>query len=214
MSLRNSREKPTQIARLGRLLVNDFSRLALRYLLAQLKVNYRPLYPETIKWFSELANSQGEAIWDLVWTQLQLAHSSPPNVPDFGYIVPNWATSTPSARIIEDEEDEAEFRCPNMERQNTVVTKALSGGIAEEDETSVSYMPDSLTPRYKLLVTASMSSTTKLNCSPYSAAWYRLLRSILVCSFQCFSRSQDTKTMMTTPCQLASAKTAQPISWN
>lgn len=141
MSLRNSRERPAQIARLARILVDlpkntndelqETARLALRYLLSQLKVNYRPNYPETIKSFGLLAPARGDHIWDLLWDQLKKTHAAPTMIlPDFGVQIPAWAqadSASDQRRKVQDEEDEAEFRCPNQERMIVAVNKALSG---------------------------------------------------------------------------------------
>jgi U3 small nucleolar RNA-associated protein 20 len=70
-------------------------------------------------------------IWDLVWAELGKTHEAEEmSVPDFGATVPTWAKSrdvTDTARRVQDEEDEKEFRCPNLERMSSAVTKALQG---------------------------------------------------------------------------------------
>lgn len=198
MTLRNSREKPTQIARLGRLLLalpleleQVTFRLALRYLLVQLKVNYRPSYPETIKWFGQLASNRDEAIWELVWAELQQTHAAPVmSIPDFAAVTPAWAQSKPSReREVEDEEDEAEFRCPNLERQNKVVTKALAGGMdaetLDEGEISVSLTCGMANVSRKSAKIGSTSSTMKPNSYWSSATWSLSLKGILGSSSPC-----------------------------
>lgn len=156
MSLRNSRERPEQVARLGRLIagvpldadtdVSDAAQHAIRYLLSQLKVNYRPLYAETVKALAALSKGRADAIWDNVWSELERTHHSTIFlVQDLDQVAPEWT----SIHVIKDkserkmdEEDEAEFRCTGMDKSRRILDKEWAG-IADEtsldaDEVSVS----------------------------------------------------------------------------
>lgn len=131
MSLKNVRERMTQIARLGRLLSNSsdlnsgtLSRV-ITYLLSQHKVNFRPLYQETIKAFTEIGQSHGEMVWNTVWTEMEkVSKANNANLADLGRERPSWAAaqSKQSSRTdVVDEEEEPEYRCHNAERMASAV---------------------------------------------------------------------------------------------
>ncbi len=129
MSLRNSRERPEQVARLARLLESaDLAEVghAIRYLLAQLKVNFRPLYTETIKAFSLL--KRGDEIWESVWAELEKTHHATVfAVPDLGVFVPAWTEVTARSSDAPDDEEEPEFRCTGLDKSKRIIDKEWQG---------------------------------------------------------------------------------------
>jgi U3 small nucleolar RNA-associated protein 20 len=153
MTLKNVRERTVNIGKLGRILATQpkeethrFIEQAMRYLVAQFKVNFRPLYAETITNLASLIGTQGETLWDIVWEQLQrtIAADKPHSV-DLDWDEPDW-TRQVAGDLQSDadatDEDEAEFRCPNLFKGRRVLSKAWMANqdhqILDTDEITVS----------------------------------------------------------------------------
>ncbi|TXT11027.1 hypothetical protein VHUM_01778 [Vanrija humicola] len=136
MSLKNVRDRTTQIARLSRHLVSLGADLedtvaatvnsAISYLVSQLKVNFRPLWSETVTALTAQVPAHGNTIWTIVWEELQKTITTTKAVvPDLGVECPQWTTQ----RVEADEEEEAgdedaEFRCTALSKGRANVFKA------------------------------------------------------------------------------------------
>jgi U3 small nucleolar RNA-associated protein 20 len=152
MTLQNVRERTSNIGKLGRILENipasEENQLvedATRYLLSQLKVNFRPLYPDTIKALAGLGSSRGETLWDIVWEQLQktIAAETALGV-DLDWEEPEWTkVSRPQpAEADEGDEDDKEFICPNLFKGRRALSAAWTNQADQQDnseEIQVSY---------------------------------------------------------------------------
>ena len=125
MTLKNVRERTTNIKRVGRHLQNALSsdtmtdvtvNRAITYLLSQLKVNFRPLYAETITTLGELVPKCGESIWSIVWSELGKVDLSDPFLPDLGMELPVWSMSDPqeSQSPSTANEDDITLVCNNL----------------------------------------------------------------------------------------------------
>jgi U3 small nucleolar RNA-associated protein 20 len=138
MSLKNVRERTANIGKLGRLLENipaseeqQLVEDATRYLLSQLKVNFRPLYPDTIAALAGLGSSRGETLWGIVWEQLQKTISSETShAVDLGWEEPEWTRVEHTHAVeTEDADDEdAEFRCPNLIKGRRALSRVWANG--------------------------------------------------------------------------------------
>jgi U3 small nucleolar RNA-associated protein 20 len=137
MTLKNVRERTTNIARVGRLLfavpkdtsseIRQVTQNAMAYLLSQLKVNFRPLYSETIKTVASLAPVHGEYLWTLIWDELQKTNDSrEATVVDLEWTEPSWIKSRPSQVNPEgdEDEDEIEFRCLSLRKTRSTLSRA------------------------------------------------------------------------------------------
>lgn len=139
MTLKNVRERTSNIGKLGRLLegigateekelVGD----ATRYLVSQLKVNFRPLYSDTIAALAGLGSSRGESLWDILWGQLQSTISAETtHAVDLDWDEPEWtrqAGVASHARDDEFDEEDAEFRCPNLNKGRRALSHAWIAG--------------------------------------------------------------------------------------
>ncbi|WVQ83544.1 hypothetical protein IAT38_005685 [Cryptococcus sp. DSM 104549] len=148
MSLKNVRERTTAISRLARTLVAllpapsslppAMLKAATVYLVAQLKVNFRPVYPEAIAALAALCDagaSSREVVWETVWAELEKTNAAKVAVAaDLGVEKPAWATArADKAHRGEEakEEEEAEFRCPNAEKSRQAVGRAW--GVVNEE---------------------------------------------------------------------------------
>jgi U3 small nucleolar RNA-associated protein 20 len=139
MTLKNVRERTTAIARLSRALAalpDDIDqdmqatvRNVIAYLISQFKVNFRPLWAETVSALSVLARRQGEDVWLVVWQELQKTHEAKVAlVSDLGVENPSWSIQHNEApRSRDDDEEDPEFRCPNLDKAR----KALSTAWAD-----------------------------------------------------------------------------------
>ncbi|WWC87549.1 uncharacterized protein L201_002439 [Kwoniella dendrophila CBS 6074] len=146
MTLKNVRDRTTSIARLSRAVLSVPSsaleewRLLLKgvitYLVAQLKVNFRPIYAETITALSSIAERHGEMIWETVWEELEKTNSAEgATMVDLGVVRPSWASADHDegdSRRVEREEDEAEFHCPNLEKSRNMLNRVWSQASHED----------------------------------------------------------------------------------
>lgn len=134
MTLRNVRERTNQISRLSRSLAalpkstdSAIIEHAISFLLSQLKVNFRPLYVETIKALGEFGTVHGEALWSGVWTELEkISTAESATLVDIGSKRPSWTEKSASPREDLKEEEEAEYRCPNADKNIASVNESWS----------------------------------------------------------------------------------------
>ncbi|WRT65418.1 uncharacterized protein IL334_002361 [Kwoniella shivajii] len=147
MSLKNVRERTTSISRLSRAVtslppstVEQWSILfkgVITYLVSQLKVNFRPIYSETILALSTVAQKQGEVVWEIVWEQLQKTDSAKSvTMLDLNVTKPTWAqyrSEDSETKRIGKEEDEAEFHCPNLEKTRKSLNRVWTQ-VTQEDK--------------------------------------------------------------------------------
>lgn len=139
MTLKNVRERTTHIARLGRLLAglsdDDEASVSMAlpdvigYLVSQLKVNYRPLYAETVAALASLLGRHGEVVWSIIWQEMERVNSSSAlKVVDLGTANPDWAvtmTDRNRSQRVEDEDEEGSFQCHNLNKGRLAVQTAL-----------------------------------------------------------------------------------------
>ncbi|ORX36413.1 hypothetical protein BD324DRAFT_651653 [Kockovaella imperatae] len=125
ISLKNVRERSTNIKRVARYLQNGVDSdkevsttlvtNIIRYLMSQLKVNFRPIYAETIAALGQLATRYADTMWSLIWTDIVEIDLSHPSVPDLGQSSPSW--SRPSERDQSSaprEEEDPALLCHNL----------------------------------------------------------------------------------------------------
>lgn len=171
MSLKNVRDRTTQIARLSRHLSSLTGDLeesvaatvnsSISYLVAQLKVNFRPLWSETVTALTAQVPAHGNTIWTIIWEELQKTITAAKAVvPDLGAEYPEWTAQ----RVEVEEEEEAgdedvEFRCTALSKGRANVSKAWqqNDDVAPLDvaEISVSrrspiYLLHPLTPQIQI----------------------------------------------------------------
>lgn len=139
MSLKNVRERTANIARLGRSIqgVQDASedlertvKAALTYLVAQLKVNFRPVWRETVEVLTEIAKHRredAEALWNIVWDEIQKTIVSAQVImPDLGVEYPAWTKQRVQVEQDDEGDDEegAEFRCNSLSKGRLATVRA------------------------------------------------------------------------------------------
>ncbi|WWC98879.1 hypothetical protein V866_005773 [Kwoniella sp. B9012] len=162
MTLKNVRERTTSIARLARGILSlpgstlkESSKLlngVITFLVSQLKVNFRPIYAETITALSSIAEKQGEIIWEIVWEELQKTDvDEGSSMLDLGVVKPSWAEKRfedSESRRVQQDEDEAEFHCHNLEKSrktlNKVWVQATQEDKLDQQEVSVQISHDRL----------------------------------------------------------------------
>ncbi|WVF66714.1 hypothetical protein IAT40_001456 [Kwoniella sp. CBS 6097] len=146
MTLRNVRERTTNISRLSRAISSlpssltaenaDLLRGLITYLVAQLKVNFRPVYQETITALAVVAEKQGEVVWAIIWEELQRTNLAPAaTMVDLDFNKPSWANKSSDdedSRNGAADEDEAEFRCPNLEKSRRAIARVWTHASHDE----------------------------------------------------------------------------------
>ncbi|EIW69152.1 hypothetical protein TREMEDRAFT_71796 [Tremella mesenterica DSM 1558] len=149
VTARNVRERTTHIARLGRYLQalpqvdapDELLRAAIKYLLSQLKVNFRPIYPEVVNSLATLANMHGDLIWSTVWGELEkVQQETRSKTTDLLSETPQWINDgrAPGStnRLDEDNED---FLCPNLQKSRVIEAAAWSTtnqDVADQQDTA------------------------------------------------------------------------------
>ena len=149
LTISNAREKTTALRRVGMALkpMTEESpefHIAIRFMIAMLKVNFKPLWPEAINSLSESVREHKtpvqEAVWALVYAELRKAASSDAEL--LAVAKPSWAEH------LHDEDDEGEkgsalergeFRCTShariartfASRQAIFESRAISSGTSD-----------------------------------------------------------------------------------
>ncbi|CAK9786718.1 hypothetical protein CC85DRAFT_329402 [Cutaneotrichosporon oleaginosum] len=151
ISLKNTRDRTTQIARLSRQLaaLSDSDKAAaptkwaINYLIVQLKVNFRPVWAETVTALTSLVGSHAESIWTTVWGELQKTIVAGEAVmPDLEVLYPDWTRQKAIQEEVEDDSEEsAEFRCHGLLRARNNVLRAWqeTNDTANLDVVEVTY---------------------------------------------------------------------------
>lgn len=203
MTLRNVRERTTNISRLTRsisALPVALPKFVLKgivtYLVAQFKVNFRPVYPEAIAALSALTEKYKEEVWEIVWTELERTNNAKEAVTlDLDAKHPDWAEEQGSNEDrAEKDEEEAEFRCPNLEKSKVVFSRVWGKRSQEEklDQQEIGvcpygelvYLKDKadFIIRSKSRMINSMCLTMSLNCSLHLLRFHLLPKSTPVSS--------------------------------
>lgn len=138
VTLKNVRERTAHIGRLGRILtslpegVDERTRTkaihAISYLVAQLKVNYRPIYGETITALAGVATKFGDDVWRIVWDELERTQAAGQvSMPDLGVRNPEWTKvkrENQQSQRDQQEDEDTSFRCHNLDKGMMAVKQA------------------------------------------------------------------------------------------
>jgi U3 small nucleolar RNA-associated protein 20 len=155
MTLKNVRERTSNIARLTRLLLalpkdpdqamQAVLQGAINYIIGQLKVNFRPLYPEITSSLAALVPKHGDSVWTTIWSELQKTNAAEVvQITDLGADLPDWTKSggRKQREELDIDEGEGEFRCRSLEKSILAVDQAWSQPsevtLLDADEIAVS----------------------------------------------------------------------------
>ncbi|KAJ9108547.1 hypothetical protein QFC19_002263 [Naganishia cerealis] len=148
MSLQNVREKTTKIRKVEIALRDLDLRGAeeasllnnlISYLISQLKVNFRPLYPDTIDVLATFATKYPAPFWLLAFEQLEKCSKNDPSL----LITINKPSWVEAAEALRDDKDTADenvdktLHCPNASKLDRILDAAMnvedikSGSIEE-----------------------------------------------------------------------------------
>jgi hypothetical protein len=122
----------------------------------QLKVNFRPLYPETIAVLKELAEHHSETVWSCTFAQLELCMADKTHLLRL-VAKPEWASTAEQAdedAQSETVEDEKSFICPNAGKLDKSVELEVEG-----QESTVSD-PSVMVSRYLFIVRMTLNTKT------------------------------------------------------
>ncbi|KAK4685447.1 U3 small nucleolar RNA-associated protein 20, partial [Tremellales sp. Uapishka_1] len=153
MTLKNVRERTAAIAALSRMIASLPSTVDARsetivqgvitYLIAQLKVNFRPLYAETISALASLVNVRGQAIWERVWSELEKTTAAKEtSAVDIETVNPDWCHSK-TVQISssgQSQEGDKLYQCHNLEKARVILLRAWNQSTvdSELDEEEIS----------------------------------------------------------------------------
>ncbi|KAG8958312.1 U3 snoRNP protein [Tulasnella sp. 419] len=101
-------------------------KLILTWLIAQLKVNIRPLWGSTAKAIGSLSAENGAArdlTWELVFRELKRSVAA--NEVDLGVYAPSWTKDGPKEEKEEEREKEKTWRCPSRYNIEKTVEKDI-----------------------------------------------------------------------------------------
>jgi U3 small nucleolar RNA-associated protein 20 len=105
-------------------------------LTGQLKVNFRPLYSDTIEVLSELGKRYPEMLWTIAMTEINKCHAG-----DLANLVsvvkPTWAkTSLQDESSLSNDEGKS-FSCPNANKLYQATDQELASEIVEVLDTEI-----------------------------------------------------------------------------
>lgn len=93
----------------------------------QLKVNFRPLYPDTIDVLATFAQKYAEPFWQLAFGELEKCSKNDPSL-----LVtvdkPAWVTEAEASRTEETDDDvDKSLHCPNANKLDRLLNLAMNG---------------------------------------------------------------------------------------
>lgn len=138
ISLRNVRERTTQIRKLGLMLEESLPDdwiidSLVRYLLSQFKVNFRPLYSETIAVLSGIAAKKPDLLWAIVEHELELTKTN-----EVGRLLlvpqPTWVDDVAADKKATSAAatDEKSFICPNAIKLDDAVEGKAAANLDDK----------------------------------------------------------------------------------
>lgn len=98
---------------------------------AQLKVNLRPLWPETCKALAEVSATQASVVWSIIFSEISKATKGDRSL--FVEALPDWSTKgiedeeTAGVEGLPEEEEEKTFRDPWRRRSEERVARQMGG---------------------------------------------------------------------------------------
>lgn len=100
----------------------------------QLKVNFRPLYPDTIDVLATFAQKYAEPFWQLAFGELETCSKN-----DATLLVtvekPEWVTEAEASRTGETTDDvDKTLHCPNASKLDRVLNLAMNGENAKSGD--------------------------------------------------------------------------------
>ncbi|KAI8452196.1 hypothetical protein BY996DRAFT_4584890 [Phakopsora pachyrhizi] len=105
----------------------DIVELSQRILLAQLKVNFKPLWEESIKYLTETAERYPESFWKLVWDQLVLVLHESIETHYFPRKQMEYPTSMEDVSPLDQKfSDCSELLCTNLEKLRSLCSLSLN----------------------------------------------------------------------------------------
>nr|ASF90194.1 hypothetical protein SPAR05566 [Bartheletia paradoxa] len=107
-----------------------------RFMLSQLKVNYKPVWAETIKVIAELTGRFPTEVWELCFAELEKASANDPSI--YRLVKPDWASLSTQAGIedtgVENyTSDIEEFRCHMLAQSDRTLKReigAFTSGVS------------------------------------------------------------------------------------
>ncbi|KAK2463026.1 hypothetical protein APHAL10511_004681 [Amanita phalloides] len=125
LDIQGSRERVVRIGRVGQVVADEESAdICTRWLIAQLKVNIRPLWTPTATAISSLALKYGDIIWRTVFHELRAVTIKRPTVDDVSLLTSRAGSSSQDHNDSEDPwEEERTWRDPSAHKLWSVVFK-------------------------------------------------------------------------------------------
>lgn len=156
LDVQGVRERSLRISRLDQFISVDDetgSDIAVRWLLAQLKVNLRPIWKPAVEALSSLSERMGDVVWELTFAELRTVTSRGEEDKD-KVCFPGWVSSQgggddgdgPSESLDDVREDERTWRDPSAHKVRTAVAIWKSGLSSRGDIVRVSVDFFSLSP--------------------------------------------------------------------
>ena len=129
LDVQGVRERSLRIVKLEQAVAHGVgleSDLAIRWILAQLKVNLRPLWSSAAKALSALASRYGDLVWTMIFSEMQATYLTEE------VEVPEWISSFEEVQNLDDvDEEERTWRDPSGHKTRTAVAKWEGGAHAQ-----------------------------------------------------------------------------------
>jgi U3 small nucleolar RNA-associated protein 20 len=105
-------------------------------LTGQLKVNFRPLYSDTIEVLSELGKRYPEMLWTIAMNEINKCHTG-----DLASLVsvvkPTWAKASLQDETPASNDEGKSFSCPNANKLYQATDQELASDILQVTDTDV-----------------------------------------------------------------------------
>ncbi|THH26353.1 hypothetical protein EUX98_g7834 [Antrodiella citrinella] len=186
LDVQGVRERVLRISRLGQVLRDDDeigADLAVRWLIAQLKVNLRPLWKPTAEALAQLSHRFGDLVWRLVFAEVRKVTET-----ESTYSAPSWMSELSDEDLDPISETERTWRDPSGHKLRTAVALWMRGDAAHRAVVHVSLSPPASYVRWTDVYTQSQSVSERFDQRTYES---QLLETLGECSALAEKHSRD-----------------------
>ncbi|TCD65551.1 U3 snoRNP protein [Steccherinum ochraceum] len=161
LDVQGVRERVLKITRLAQVLVGDDVigvDIALRWLIAQLKINLRPLWKPAAEALATLSQRFGDQIWKLIFEEVRQASEG-----ESSYSSPSWMSDLPDGDLDPISEDEKTWRDPSAHKLRSSITLWTRGSAAERAIVQAQIVSDRFDSRsYEMQLLAALGECSSL----------------------------------------------------
>ncbi|KAH8088968.1 armadillo-type protein [Cristinia sonorae] len=161
LDVQGVRERVVKITRLGQVLRDDDefgANIAIRWLIAQLKVNLRPLWKPASEALSSLSQRFGDLVWKLLFEEIRKVSNG-----ETSHSTPEWMSELSDDELDPISEDEKTWRDPSAHKLRSSITLWMRGDAAHRSVVQSQTIPERFDVRsYELQLLATLGECSAL----------------------------------------------------